>query len=176
MAESEQVLKRPAPHDGKTLVTLARKYGIFRIVKFTLATATGFLAHEIILVSGIFAVYHVIMVPNVVDYSFALTLLGLDVLALGTGDTVAFVINERVTVRVKDEAGREGRSNWFIRWGKYQLVAFMGNIMIAGVQLGLLATISLHPAFGDMVGAMVSYPVTYSISMHFVWGVRPFQG
>ena len=52
----------------------------------------------------------------------------------------------------------------------------MGNLGIAGVQLALLAGISLFPPIGGIVGAMASYPLTYALSMHFVWGVRPFRG
>ena len=174
MAKSADVLKRAlAPQGRRTLDELARKYGFFRIVKFAMASGTGFLVNETILVVCIFAAYHRIGVPNFGDSS--LTVLGLDVLALGTGDTVAFVINEHVTVGAKHVSIRKGRLNWLTRWSKYQLAAFTGNVMIAGIQLSLLATISLFPAVGSIVGAMVSYPVTYAISMHFVWGVNPFK-
>ena len=96
-------------------------------------------------------------------------------LALGIGDTVAFLINERVTVNGIGEETRKGRLRWTVRWGEYQLTSLMGNVMIVAVQLGLLATISLSPVFGNVIGAVVSYPVTYVVSMHFVWGVRPFN-
>ncbi|MGA2875865.1 MAG: hypothetical protein ABSE82_10065 [Nitrososphaerales archaeon] len=173
MAKSADVLKRTHVPQGRRTLELARKYGFFRIFKFAMATGTGFLVNETILVVGIFAVYHRIGVPSFGINS--LTILGLDVLALGTGDTIAFMINERVTVGVEHDSIRKGRLNWLVRWGKYQLAALTGNVMIAGVQLTLLATISLFPAVGSIVGAMVSYPVTYAISMHFVWGVHPFK-
>ncbi|MDA4115619.1 MAG: hypothetical protein OK442_03570 [Thaumarchaeota archaeon] len=51
----------------------------------------------------------------------------------------------------------------------------MGNVLIVAVQLTLLATISLSPVFGSVVGAVVSYPVTYAVSMHFVWGIHPLR-
>ncbi|HVB12096.1 MAG TPA: hypothetical protein VNE86_03110, partial [Nitrososphaerales archaeon] len=69
---------------------------------------------------------------------------------------------------------KKGRVNWFVRWYKYQLAALLGNVVIVLVQLALLATISLSPVIGNVIGAVVSYPVTYFVSMRFVWGVRPF--
>ncbi len=174
MVESAEALENaPAPHWWKTLDGLERRYGVFRVVRFALASGTGFLVNEAIVVLGIIAIYHAIRVPGFAGSS--LTILGLDVLALGIGDTVAFLINERVTVNGIGEETRKGRLRWTVRWGEYQLTSLMGNVMIVAVQLGLLATISLSPVFGNVIGAVVSYPVTYVVSMHFVWGVRPFN-
>jgi len=174
VVQSAEVLeKAPSPHLRGTLDGLERRFGVFRMVKFAMATGTGFLVNEVILVLGVFAVYHTIAVPSIIDAS--LVILGLDALALGIGDTVAFVINERVTVKSQGEEGRSGRLNWFTRWCEYQLASLMGNLMIVGIQLALLATILLSPVFGNIVGAVVSYPITYAVSMHFVWGVHPFH-
>ena len=148
--------------------------GFFGLPNSRWPAAVGFLIAEVILVLGVLVFYHTTNVPSVA-YS-SLTILGLNALAFGIGVTVAFMINERVTVRGQAAEGRkEGRANWFKfrRWGKYQLASLLGNIVIVGVQLALLATISLSPVFGNIVGAIVSYPVTYFISMRFVWGVRP---
>lgn len=163
-------IKELAPQTKRTIESLLRRYGFFRVVKFAMATGTGFIVNESILVTGLFATYRTTHIPGFQISS--LPILGLDVLALGTGDTVAFLINERVTVK---DSERKGKLNWLTRWGKYQMAAFMGNAMIASVQLTLLATTSLYPAVGSIVGAMVSYPVTYVVSMHFVWKVHPFQ-
>ena len=92
-------------------------------------------------------------------------------LAFGVGVTAAFVINERVTVRARGD----GRAGWLARWGKYQLASLLGNVLIVAVQLALLAAVSLSPVFGSIVGAVVSYPVTYAVSMHFVWGIHPLH-
>jgi len=138
-----------------------------------MASGTGFLINEIILVLGVFAFYHTIRVPSFGEAS--LTILALDALALGVGDTVAFLINERVTVRGIGEERRKGRLHWTERWGEYQLTSLTGNVMIVVVQLSLLATIALSPVFGNVVGAIVSYPVTYVVSMRYVWRVRPFS-
>ncbi len=167
MAESEEASKRTG--DSK-LDRLLKKYAVFRIAKFAVATGTGFLVNELILFAGIFVAYHTTRVPSFADSS--LTILGLDALALGTGATVAFAINERITVKVDR---KEGQLNWIKRWGKYQVTSLTGNLIIIGVQLALLDAILLFPVYGSIIGAIVSYPVTYAVSMHFVWGVRPFR-
>jgi putative flippase GtrA len=161
------------PLDTGPLLRLVRRHGGFRMAKFGMAAGTGFLVYESLLTLGILAVYHVFAVPSFIHSS--LIVLGLDALALGIGDTVAFLINERVTVRTKAQKKKRSKISWFKRWSSYQGIAFMGNLGIAGVQLALLAGISLFPAFGGIVGAMLSYPVTYALSMHFVWGVNPFR-
>jgi putative flippase GtrA len=174
MVESAEVSKgTPASRGWYGLNDLERRYGVFRIIRFAMASGTGFLINEAILVLGVFTFYHTMRVPSFGEAS--LTILALDAVALGVGDTVAFLINERVTVKGVGEERRKGRLHWTERWGEYQLTSLMGNVMIVIVQLGLLAMISLSPVFGNIVGAVVSYPVTYVISMHFVWGVRPFH-
>ena len=140
-----------------------------RAVKFALASGIGFLIAEAILILGVLELYHTTRVPAITSSSLAI--LGLDALALGVGVTAAFVINERVTVRGRGE----GRASWLVRWGKYQLAALMGNVLIVVVQLALLATVSLSPVFGSVMGAVVSYPVTYAVSMYFVWRVNPLR-
>jgi putative flippase GtrA len=153
---------------------MERKYGAFRIAAFAIASGTGFLITELILVLGVIVFYHTAKVPSVAYASP--TLLGLNALAFGIGVSVAFVINERVTVRGKAEEIRKGRNNWFVRLGKYQLASLLGNIIIILIQLVLLATVSLSPIIGNIIGAIVSYPVTYVVAMHFVWGIRQFGG
>ena len=143
----------------------------FRIVEFALASGFGFLIAEAIIVLGVITFYHAVTVPGL-SYSSP-TIIELDALALVTGVTVAFSINERVTVKGQGEERRKGRSNWFVRLLKYQLASLLGNLIIVGVQLALLATTSLSPVFGSVVGAVLSYPVTYAVSMRFVWKIHP---
>ncbi len=140
----------------------------FRIVEFAVASGTGFLIAETVLVLGMIATYHTTKVSGLSDSP---TILELDALGLVTGVTAAFLINERVTVRGLGEERRRGRANWIVRLCKYQIVSLLGNLIIVGVQLALLATASLSPVFGSVVGAVVSYPVTYAVSMRFVWRV-----
>ena len=144
-----------------------RSYALLRVVKFAFATADGFLLAEAIIFVGVLQLFHTAQVPSF-DYS-SLAIVGLDALAFGTGVTAAFAINERVTVK-----GVTG-SSWPVRWAKYQLSSLLGNVLIVLVQLALLATVSLSPVFGSVVGAIVTYPVTYAVSMRLVWGVSPFR-
>ena len=148
---------------------LLRRSAFLRVVKFAIATGLGFLIAEAILVIGVFEVYHDIAVPGLSDSP---TILGLDALALGVGSTVAFLVNERSTV------GRfESRTtaSWPVRWVKYQFAKLVGNLIIVAIQLVLLATVSLSPIYGSVVGAILSYPVTYAFSMVFVWRINPLR-
>ncbi len=173
MAKSAEALQNtPTPNWWRTLDGLERRYGVFRVVRFAVASGTGFLVNEAVVVLGVLVLYHSIRVPSF--GSSSLSILELDAIALGIGDTVAFLINERVTVRGQGEERRKGRLHWSVRWGEYQLTSLLGNVMIVGVQLAFLATLSLSPVFGNVIGAVVSYPVTYVVSMRYVWRVRPF--
>ena len=145
----------------------------FRIAKFAVASAVGFLIAEAILILGVIEFYHTTEVPSL-SYSSP-ALLGLDALALGIGVTAAFVINERVTVKGHRWEGA-GAASWLVRLFKYQLSSLLGNVLIVGVQLALLATVALSPVLGSVVGAVVSYPVTYAVSMRFVWRIHPLRG
>ena len=140
-----------------------------RVVKFAIATGFGFLVAEGVLVLGVFALYHNVGVPGLSDSP---TILGLDALSLGIGSTAAFIVNERATV-----TKLESRTNasWPVRWAKYQLAKLLGNILIVVIQLVLLAAVSLSPVYGSIVGAILSYPVTYAISMVFVWKINPLR-
>jgi putative flippase GtrA len=147
---------------------------VLRVAKFAVASGVGFLVTEAILASGVMLLYHGTSVPA--NASSSPTLIGLNALAFGIGVTVAFIINERVTVKGEGEETRKGWTNWLVRWGKYQLAALLGNVVTVGVQLALLAAFSLSPIYGNIVGAIVSYPVSYVVSMRFVWKVHPLRG
>jgi putative flippase GtrA len=144
-------------------------FALFRIVKFAIATGLGFLIAEFILILGVVALYQTIEVPGL---SSSPTILGLDALALGVGSTAAFLVNEKVTVKNR---GSRTRASWLARWGKYQLAKLLGNILIVVVQLALLATISLSLVYGSIVGAILTYPLTYAVSMVFVWRLHPLH-
>ena len=159
-------------HWKKSLDAMERRFGVFRLVRFAVASGSGFMVNEAIVVMGVFILFHSIRVPGL--GSAGLSIIGLDAIALAIGDTVAFLINERVTVRGQGEERRRGRLHWSVRWGEYQLTSLAGNLMIVGVQLTLLGAISLSPVFGNIVGALASYPLTYTISMRIVWRVKAF--
>ncbi len=161
---------KPVSRWKRVLAGMEKKYRVFRIAKFAVASGIGFVVAEAILAMGVVFFYHTTTVPSVA-YSSP-TILGINALAFGVGVTVAFVINERITVKGESADTSKGRANWFVRWCKYQLASLLGNIIIILVQLSLLATISLSPVVGNVLGAIISYPVTYVVSMHFVWRVR----
>lgn len=161
----------PSTPSEREVASRANRFGILRIAEFAVASGVGFLIAEGILVSGVLFFYHSIKVPSVAFSSPSL--LGLDALAFGVGATVAFIINERVTVRGQGEETRKGVAAWIARLCKYQLIALLGNILIVAVQLALLGTTSLSPVLGSVVGAVVTYPVAYVVSMRLVWKVSP---
>ncbi len=144
-------------------------FAFFRAVKFAIATGLGFLIAEAVLVLGVIAFYHTTTVPGI---SESPTILGLDALALGVGSTAAFLVNERVTVTKHDS---RTSASWPVRWVKYQLAKLLGNILVVVIQLALFAAVSLSPIYGSIVGAILTYPLTYAVSMVFVWRVHPLR-
>lgn len=148
---------------------LLRRSAFLRVVKFGIATGLGFLIAEAILVVGVYELYGDMQVPGL---SSSPTILALDALSLGVGSTLAFVINEWATVR-KHES--RTTASWPVRWLKYQFAKLLGNILIVVIQFILLATVALSPVYGSIVGAILSYPVTYAVSMVFVWKINPLR-
>jgi putative flippase GtrA len=155
----------------ETIKNLESRYGVIRAAKFGIASAVGFLVVEIILAVGTLIVFHESHVPNN-DYASP-SVLGLNVIAFGIGITVAFFINERVTVRNQGSARIPGAKSTILRLLKFQLAYLLGNLITVGVQLALLARFSVTPAVGNIVGAIIAYPVSYFVSMRFVWSLRP---
>jgi putative flippase GtrA len=147
---------------------------VLRIAKFGLASGIGFLVAEGILVIGVAGYFGSLAVSDPAQSAPAV--LALDVLAFGIGVTVAFVINERVTFGSGGKGAAGGREHLAVRWFKYQAASFLGNVVIVVVQLALLAAISLTPALGSVVGAIVSYPFTYAVSVRYVWRASPPPG
>jgi len=89
----------------------------------------------------------------------------LDVLSLVIGVSASFVVNERITVHVP-----EGEDvSRFKRFLKFQAVSGVGNVGIIVVQLVLLAILEISPLIGTIIGAVVTYPLVYFISIKYVW-------
>jgi len=146
----------------------AEKYGVLRAVKFGVAGIIGFAVAEAIIIVGLFLINGTLEAPS--GYSSSPSLLAVDVVAFVIGVTVGFFVNERTTV--KDLPSREsGSAGTAVRLAKYQGVYVVGNAITIGTQLALLAAFALSPAIGVLVGAEVAYPVSYAISMRFVWKV-----
>ena len=147
------------------LKELDRKYRVFRFAQFGLAGIIGFLVLEAILVVGLYAMYGNPNLPS--GFASSAGLLALDVFASVVGVVVGFFVNERTTV--KSVGRRKGWRYTLLRLGKFEGVYALGSAITIAVQLALLALLALSPAVGSIVGAILAYPVSYAISMRFVW-------
>ena len=150
----------------KEVGKLETRYGVVKTLRFAIAGAVGFVVTEVVLTIGLLVFFGKVSIPHA---SFASpALLGLDVLSLVIGVSASFLVNERITVHVpKTAKGEEGKR--FKRFLKFQAVSGIGNIGIVVVQLVLLGTLELSPLLGTIVGAVVTYPVVYYVSIRYVW-------
>jgi putative flippase GtrA len=158
-----------SPPNGirKKLINLDKKYEIFKVAKFAIAAGTGFLLAEGILTLGILRLYGKLNAPG--DAYSSPTFLAVDIAALALGVALSFFLNERFTVDVKQMHKDGGPNSLPARLLKFEGVNALGNAAILAVQFALLLTLSITPVIGNVVGAIVSYPITYLVSMHFVW-------
>jgi len=145
---------------------LGRKYGILRLAQFGIAGIIGFLVLECILIAGLYALFGSTAIPG--DFAASPSLLALDVFASVVGVFVGFFVNEKTTVR-RMGFGRKGPRGTLGRLLKFEGVYAVGSAITIGVQLALLATLTLSPALGNIIGAIAAYPVSYVISMRVVW-------
>ena len=150
----------------KEIVKLERRYGVVNTFRFAIAGAVGFGVTEVVLIIGLLSFYGKLSLPHASFTSLAL--LGLDVLSLVIGVSVSFLINERITVHVPKTA-KDEKANRFKRLLKFQAVSGVGNTGIIVVQLVLLATLEVSPLLGTIIGAVVTYPIVYFISIRYVW-------
>ncbi|MDA4117987.1 MAG: lysylphosphatidylglycerol synthase domain-containing protein [Thaumarchaeota archaeon] len=150
----------------KQILMIGTKYGVVKKLRFAIAGAAGFGVTELVLTSGLIFFYGKLSLPHA---SFASpALLGLDVLSLLIGVSVSFFINERITVRLPKTVKGEEASR-LKRLLKFQAVSGGGNVGIIVVQLVLLATLEVSPLLGSVIGAIVTYPIVYFISIKYVW-------
>ena len=144
------------------LTELVERNGVIRAAKFGVAGIVGFAVAEAIIIVGLFLINGNMEVPS--GYSTSPSLVVIDVVAFVVGVTVGFFVNEWTTVKGTPRSG-----STTLRLVKYQGVYVVGNAITIGTQLGLLAAFALSPAVGVLAGAVVAYPVSYVISMRFVW-------
>ena len=144
---------------------LDRRYRLIRLAQFGIAGVVGFLVLEAIHVVGLYAINGSPNLPS--DFASSPGLLALDVLASVIGVVVGFFVNEWTTVRNTDR--RKGWKDVLVRLGKFEGVYALGSSITIAVQLILLAWLALSPAVGNIAGAIVAYPVSYAVSMRFVW-------
>lgn len=142
-----------------------------KFAKFVSAGVSGGVISELILIIGLFAIYGNLGIPST-TYSSP-TLLSLNILAQGVGIAVAFFINEKITVNVQNDPKNKGKKQLIVRLLKFEGTNGIGSAINILIQLLLLATLSLSPALGNIVGggigSAVAYVVIYFVSMRFVW-------
>jgi putative flippase GtrA len=144
---------------------LETRYPVVRTFRFAIAGVLGFGVTEAVLTVSLLLIYGKLGVPHA---SFSsLGLIGLDVLSLVLGVSTSFVINERITVNVPKAMDNSGKR--FRRFLRFQAVSGLGNAGIIVVQLILLAALEISPLLGTIIGAVVTYPIVYSISIKYVW-------
>lgn len=149
----------------KEVEKLETRYPVVRTFRFAIAGVLGFGVTEAVLTVGLLLFYGKLGIAHA---SFSsLGFLGLDVLSLVVGVSASFVINERITVNVPKATDKPG--NRFSRFLKFQAVSGVGNAGIIVVQLILLAALEISPLLGTIIGAVVTYPVVYFISIKYVW-------
>jgi putative flippase GtrA len=149
------------------IISLDKQHGLFKAAKFGLAGVSGFLVAEVILALGVLWLYGTIAVPSAAYLSPTSILLDIGALALGVN--VAFFVNERFTFRV-EALDENGRSSWLVvRLLKFQGVNAAGNAAALGITIGLMVLLSIPPVFGNIAGSVVAYPITYIVSMRFIW-------
>jgi putative flippase GtrA len=144
---------------------LNKRYGIFKEAKFGIASASGFLTTELILLLGLLTIYGNLSVSGAA-YSSP-TLLELNILASGVGIATGFFINERITVQSNQKG--KGKKRLIVRLLKFEALNGAGSAMGVLIQLFLLKTLSVSPVLGNIVGATVAFPIMYLVSMRFVW-------
>ena len=150
----------------KEVAKLETKYPVVKSFRFALAGVAGFGVTEAVLTVGLLVLYGKLTIPHA---SFSsLELLSLDVLSLVVGVTASFFINERITVTVQ-KGTTNAFGNRIHRFLKFQAVSGVGNTGIVAVQLILLTSMAVSPLVGTVVGAVVTYPVVYFISIKYVW-------
>ena len=149
------------------VLSLDKRYHVFKVAKFAVASGTGFLLAEGILTLGVLGLYGKPTAPT--DAYSSGAYLAIDVAALALGVALSFFLNEHFTVHRHRTHEKAWLSGLPIRLLKFEGVNAMGNVAIIVVQAALLLTLSITPLIGNVVGAIVSYPITYLISMRFVW-------
>jgi putative flippase GtrA len=150
----------------RDITKLETKYPVVKTFRFAAAGALGFGVTEIVLTVGLLLLYGRLSLPHA---SFSsLGLLSLDILSLIIGVTASFLVNERITVSVPKGMMRDS-GNRLRRFLKFQAVSGVGNTGIIVVQLALLTAFAISPLLGTIIGAIVTYPIVYFISIHYVW-------
>jgi putative flippase GtrA len=143
-----------------------RSTGLFKIGTFGISSGIGFLVAEIILTLGVLFIFGSINVKTAASVYASPALLVLDIFSLCVGVTVSFFINQ---TSFKWAELIDSSLALYTRLLKFQLVSWGGNALIIGVQLLLLREFSISPTIGNIIGALVAFPLAYLLSMRYVW-------
>ena len=174
--ESRSGLKgAEGPHEETSgirqkIIKLDKKYHVFKVAKFAFASGAGFLLAEGILTLGVLLLYGKVTAPA--DAYSSGSFLGIDVAALALGVALSFFLNEHFTVHHHRTHENSWSDRLPLRLLKFEGVNALGNVAIIAVQGALLLTLAITPVIGNVVGAIASYPITYLISMRFVWKTK----
>ncbi len=140
-----------------------------RAAKLAAGSGIGFLDTEIILTTGTYLLYGRQSTPPAAFYSPFF--LALNIIAFVLGVTVAFFVSESLIFQ------GETRKSYSIasileRLGKFQLIFLAGNLGMVAVEMLMLEELAFPPVLGIIVGAIVSFPISYFFSTRFVWQIR----
>jgi len=150
----------------KVISKLGGRKGLFKTFRFALAGALGFLVTEIVLATGLLLFYGKLTF-EVTSFSSS-SLLWLDILAFIAGVTASFLINERLIISTPSIDKRDSAKK-LIRFLKFQAVSGLGTAGIIATQLVLLVILEVSPLVGTFIGAVVTFPIIYLISLNNVW-------
>lgn len=139
---------------------------LFKIGTFGISSGIGFLVAETILTFGVLLKFGSITVRTSIFGSSVL--IALDIFSLVVGVTVSFFINQ-TSFKWAELIG--SAPALFTKLLKFQLVSLAGNALIIVIQLMLLREYSLAPSIGNVIGAVVTFPLAYLISMRYVWEI-----
>jgi putative flippase GtrA/xanthosine utilization system XapX-like protein len=168
--QSSSVSHAPAGGIKQKIMDLDKRYGVFKAAKFGLASGSGFLIAEVILIFGLLLIFRRFSVSGA-DASSP-TLVELNIVAFVVGIGAAFFINERITVNASNQKNEGKKNSVVVRLLKYEGINGIGNAGTILVQLLLLWVFAVSPVVGNIVGAIVTYPITYLVSMRFVWKTK----
>ena len=162
--------KRSRREAGTRGLSLSRRYQtIFRTAKFATGSLVGFLDTEIMVTAGTFFLYGKSSAPSSAFHSAPFILI--NIIAFVTGVTVAFFINESLLIRHDVERINSGYQAILTRLGRFQLILLTSNLTMIAVELLMIKEFSFPPILSIVVGAIVSFPLSYFFSIRYIWTI-----
>lgn len=132
---------------------------LLRSVKYSISGFVGFLTLELLTLIGLDSIGSEYLI--IIDlYSFFFAIL------------VEFLLNEHWTTR-REGDHRGGRTGFFYRLMRFELLNVLGNLVTFSVEFGLFRFFNLSPLIGNLIGSGLAFPVNYYLQMKNVWGIDP---